>query len=281
MRRLFDTVTLVAALCTLCACDRANHVVPAAERFAANAPLETRLLGEPAKSTNDLAPQRHLAVRHQLQLRTDAGAVESVYRSAQEACAEVGCELLVSQLTRDDDRQPSHASLEVRVPSDKATALIAKLSALGAVAHHQTSSEDKTDEVIDVEARLKNMAAFRDRLRSLLDKNGAKLAELIEVERELVRVQSELDSMASRRKALAGLTEKVRIVLTISARSAVLDGGNWAPLRDAVLGSSRVLASSLAHLVSFIIVALPWLAVLLAIGLPVRAWRRRRRRIAG
>jgi Domain of unknown function (DUF4349) len=59
----------------------------------------------------------------------------------------------------------------------------------------------------------------------MIGKSGAKLAELIEVEHELVRVQSELDGLASRRKALAGQTEKLRLVLTISAQPAGLEAG--------------------------------------------------------
>jgi mRNA degradation ribonuclease J1/J2 len=66
------------------------------------------------------------------------------------------------------------------VPPQAFGALLAKLVALGTVVHHEASSEDKTDEVIDVEARAKNLAAFRDRLREMIGKSGAKLAELIE-----------------------------------------------------------------------------------------------------
>ncbi len=186
--------------------------------------------------------------------------------------------VLSSQLLRDDVLQPSRASLEARVPPANAAALLARLTALGTVARHETSSEDKTDEVIDVEARLKNMAAFRDHLRVLMNRNGAKLAEAMEVERELVRVQSELDSLASRRKALAAQTGQVRIAVTINAHPAVLEAGTWAPLHEAVIGSGRVLARSLAGLISFLAAAAPWLLVVVPpLGLAARAWRQRGR----
>jgi hypothetical protein len=275
-------ITLAIAFCALAltACNRAAES-PSMRLFAAEAPTAALAAkAEPQRQpvdVSDASPRRLLAVRHDLQLRTDAGAIEAAHRSAQDACAEAGCELLSSQLLHDDDQQPSRASLEARVPPDHAAALLARLTALGTVARHETSSEDKTDEVIDVEARLRNMAAFRDHLRVLMNRNGAKLAELMEVERELVRVQSELDSLASRRKALAALTGKVRIVLTISAQPAVLEAGTWAPLHDAVIGSGRVLARSLATLISLAAAAMPWLVLVLPFGMAARAWRRRRR----
>lgn len=274
------TLAITFSAFALMACDRAGES-PSMRLFAAEAPAvalaaKAELRPQPA-DVSDASPRRQLAVRHDLQLRTDAGAIEAAHRSAQDACAEAGCELLSSQLLRDDDQQPSRASLEARVSPDHAAALLARLTALGTVARHETSSEDKTDEVIDVEARLRNMAAFRDHLRVLMNRNGAKLAEAMEVERELVRVQSELDSLASRRKALASLTSKVRIVLTISAQPAVLEAGTWAPLHDAVIGSGRVLARSLANLIALTAAVMPWLVLVLPFGMAARVWRRRRR----
>jgi hypothetical protein len=282
MDMLKTKAVLAVALCALAACDKAVEFAPARATAAlaatAAAPQADRALQARTKVADDTAPRRHLALRHELQLRTEADAVEAAYRAAQEACVAAACELLASRLTRDDERRPAEALLDARVPPQALGALLVKLTALGAVGRDETSSDDKTDEVIDVEARLKNMAAFRDHLRELIGKSSAKLAELIDVERELARVQSEIDSLASRRQSLAGQTEKVRLVLTINAQPAVLEAGAWAPLREAVLDSGRVFARSLASLVSFITAVLPWLAALLAIGLPVRAWRLRRRR---
>lgn len=284
MQRHLIRITLALALGALASCDKAAEPEVASDHGRMrNAELQyMKVAASPSQRAGETGEAavtpRRLAVRHDLQVQTSADAVESAYQTAQAACAEAGCELMSSQLSRDDERRPSQALLDVRVPQDKAAALLARFSAIGTVGSHQTSSEDKTDEVIDVDARLQNMAAFRDRLRVLMDKSGAKLGELIEVERELVRVQSELDSLTSRRKALASLTDKVRVVLSINARPAVLERGTWAPLHEALVGSGRMLAGSLAGLVSFMIAALPWLAVLLLTGWAVRAWRKRRRR---
>ncbi|HET7865450.1 MAG TPA: DUF4349 domain-containing protein [Burkholderiaceae bacterium] len=55
---------------------------------------------------------------------------------------------------------------------------------------------------------------FSGTLRCPMATPGAQLKDLIEVERELVRVQSELDSLAARRKGLADQTDKVHVSLS-------------------------------------------------------------------
>jgi hypothetical protein len=231
-----------------------------------------------AQAGVEAAPlRRYLAVRHDLQIQTEANAVEQAWRQANEACEAAGCEVLSSMLTRDDQRRPASAQLEARVPPDKLDAFLKQVSALGSVGQHSKTAEDKTDEVVDTDARLKNMSEFRDHLRSLMSTPGAKLKDLIDVERELVRVQSELDSLASRRKALSNQTDKVHVALSFSARPSVLEAGVWSPVSDAVRGAGRMLAYSLAGLISFVVAVLPWALMLALVGWGARAlWRRRR-----
>jgi hypothetical protein len=131
--------------------------------------------------------------------------------------------------------------------------------------------------VIDTEARQKNMAEFRDNLRRMMATPNAKLKDLIEVERELTRVQTELDSLATRRKVLANQTEKVHVGLSFNAKPSVLEAGTWAPLKQALLRAGHVLANSVATLIEFVVGVLPWLIVALGTIAALRAlWRRKR-----
>lgn len=279
--RLLLVSTVLVALC-LTACSRPHDSESAeapARMAAAPAPLaQAKIAGAAlAQAERDAPPRRYLAVRHDLQIQTAPEAVESAWRSANEACVAAGCEVLASTLTRDDRRRPANAQLEVRVPPDKLDAFLQQVSALGSVGQHSKTAEDKTDEVIDTDARLKNMSEFRDNLRRLLATPGAKLKDIIDVERELVRVQSELDSLASRRKALASQTDKVHVMLVFTARPSVLETGVWSPVSEAVTGAGRMLAQSVGGLITFVVAVLPWAAALLALVAVLRVvWRRRR-----
>jgi len=283
MRKGAGRVLIVAAITALAACSKSDR--PAGEAgllrsAAAPAPAAAMVLKSAGADVRaDLPLRRYLAVRHVMQLRTEANVVEGAWRAANEACAAADCEVLASTLERDDDRAPAEARLEMRIAPEKFDAFLARVSALGTVGRHERVAEDKTDEVVDVDARLKNMTEFRDRLRQLLATPGAKLKDLVEVERELARVQTDLDSLASRRKALASQTEKVHVIVMFSARSAVLSNSAWLPVRDALMGAGQVLATSLATLISLFVAVLPWAALLMAAAIAVRAgWRRRRPR---
>lgn len=288
MKRALMAVVTAGLLLSACsgqneastvALDRAAEAAPAAPPLPAPPmPHAKRVAREATADVAGVAPERHIAVRHELQLQTDAQAVESAWRRANDACVAAGCEVLVSSVSRDDERRPAQAQLEARVPPDKLQAFLQQVSTLGSVGQHSKTAEDKTDEVIDTEARLKNMVEFRDRLRHLMTTPGARLRELIEVERELVRVQSEIDSLASRRKVLSAHTEKVLVSINITARPSVLEDGVWSPVSEAVTGAGRVLARSVGGVISFVVATLPWAVLLGAAVFAVRVgWRLRRR----
>lgn len=258
----------------------------AAPRAHAGAPLAKAERSQQAPSADagaaaDATVRRYLAVRHELHLLTAADGVEAAWKTATDACNAAGCEVLNASISRDDERRPAGALLEARVPPAALAAFLAQVTALGTVGQHSTRSEDKTDEVIDTEAKQKNTAEFRDNLRKLMATPNAKLKDLIEVERELTRVQSELDSLATRRKLLAQQTEKVHVTLQFSARPSVLDGGAWSPVKQALQRTGHVLAGSIAVMIEVIVALLPWALVLAAAFFGLRVlWRRKSRRAA-
>lgn len=233
-----------------------------------------------AKPPAEAAVQRrYLAVRHTLAIQTAAEGTQAAWRQANEACAAVGCEVLNSTLEQEDSRRSARATLEARVPPEQLDAFLKQIGGLGTVRQHSKTAEDKTDEVLDTEARLKNMTAFRDRLRQMLVTPQAKLQDLIEVERELAKVQGDLDSLASRRKALANQTDKVWVSIGFSEPSSVSSSSAWYPIRSALSEAGQLLASSVGWLISTVVAVLPWALLLLALGVPTRAlWRRRRQR---
>jgi GTP1/Obg family GTP-binding protein len=58
-------------------------------------------------------------------------------------------------------------------------------------------SQDVTEEAIDVEARIQSLTAERDQLRQLLGKAGA-INDVFTIEREIARVQADIDSLQRR-----------------------------------------------------------------------------------
>jgi hypothetical protein len=97
-------------------------------------------------------------------------------------------------------------ALRLRIPSAAFQATFAGLEKLGKIKLRTISGHDATEEYIDVEARLKNKAALRDSLKQLLEK-ASDIKDILAIEAELNRVQSDVDSMEGRLKALKAKAE--------------------------------------------------------------------------
>jgi len=106
------------------------------------------------------------------------------------------------------------ASLVIRIPSNGLNDILKKLESLGDVTHKTLSSEDVTEFCIDIEARLKNKRALCARMRELL-KQATDVQDILAIEKELSRVQSDLDSMEGRLKALKGQVNFATINVTL------------------------------------------------------------------
>jgi hypothetical protein len=292
MRRFVPVLTLSLVVSTLAACGRGAPMEPESATLAralpAAAPMaefaKRRAAPEQAQAERAAADsaaetRRYVAVRHTLQIFTAADGVEAAWRDATDACAAAGCEVLNAALERNDERRPATATLEARVPPERLQAFLARMGSLGRTGLNARTAEDKTDTVLDTEARLKNQTAFRDHLRALMSTPGAKLKDLIEVERELVQVQSELDSLAAQRKVLANETDKVHVSISFRAQPSVIETGMWEPVTDALRSAGHVVAVSIGVLITAAVGLLPWIVVLGLAGWGVRAvWRRRRTR---
>lgn len=115
------------------------------------------------------------------------------------------------------DSGDASASLTLRIPSKTFKAALAGFERLGTVMYRSVEGDDVTDEYIDVEARLKNKIVLRDRLKQLLEK-AVDVKDILAIEAELNRVQSDIDSMEGRIKSLKGQADYATITLSLSRK---------------------------------------------------------------
>ena len=111
-------------------------------------------------------------------------------------------------------RSDRSASFTLRVPEASLDGVLDSLGTLGRVASHTVSAEDVTEESIDLDARLQALIAERDRLKQLLDR-ATTISEVMTVEREVARVQGEVDSLAGRLKQLRNSAAMASVELSI------------------------------------------------------------------
>ncbi|MCC7539119.1 MAG: DUF4349 domain-containing protein [Deltaproteobacteria bacterium] len=90
----------------------------------------------------------------------------------------------------------------LRVPAARFDEALRALEALGDVLHRTVQSHDVTEEFRDLDVRLRNALAMRDRLEQLLERAG-NVQDSIVVERELERITTMIEQMRGRMRFLA------------------------------------------------------------------------------
>lgn len=249
---------------------------PAPMAMAPGAPAPEAAGGNP----QDGAVQKHIAVRHDIDVVLAADRIEAAWKAVGEQCARLDCEVLNSSLRRELRDQPGGAELQMRVAPKDLAALLGTVEGQGRVAAHNTGSEDKTAQVIDVEAHIRNRTEFRDSLRALLKDNtgNRKLADVLEIQRTLSQTQAELDSYATQLKLLMQETTRQAVNVNFRPEVSLVDGGAANPIGNALRDAGQVMSHSVAGIITAIAALLP----VLVIGLPLfwllwRFWRWLRR----
>ena len=115
------------------------------------------------------------------------------------------------------DSGDDNASLTVRIPAETLSPTLKALEGLGWITSRTVSSEDVTESYVDLDSRLKNLVSLRDRLRELLEK-AEKVEDILSIEKELSRVQSDIDSMQARFNALKGRIDYTSITVTLNRK---------------------------------------------------------------
>ena len=131
------------------------------------------------------------------------------------------------------DTGEEQADVILRVPVDSLKPTMASLESVGKVTSRRVSSEDVTEQYVDIDARLTTKLALRDRLRVLLD-DAQNVKDILAIEKELARVQGDIDSMQARLKALKGKVDLASIHVSIRRKRIlgplgyVFKGAWWA-----------------------------------------------------
>jgi len=184
-----------------------------------------------------------------------------------------------------DNATASSVRIVARIPESQFDAVIARLRKLGRVGQESQESKDVTREIVDTDARLRNLQRTEERLLALLTQQSAVLADVLAVERELTRVRGEIEQLTSALKALEHDVAMATLTVHLSNdEPADLEGPDdaWKPARKLWREGGAVVARSAAGLVWFaagvvrlLLMLLPWTPVL---GVAWLVWRRARRK---
>lgn len=138
-----------------------------------------------------------------------------------------------------------------------------------------TTAMNVTNQVKDIEARLSQLTNYRDRMMDLSKRSGAKTDDLIKIEGEISRTQSEIEAIEGQRRDLAERIAKENLSIAFEAQSTV--GDALQPVSEVWQDSLRLLGASAAAVLALIVGVLPWIPILALVFFLIRwLWRRKR-----
>lgn len=179
-----------------------------------------------------------------------------------EKAKEVGGFMISSSLTTPEDAP--YASISVRVPADKLKEALDYYRNLAVkVASENLYGQDVTDEYVDIEARLESFAKIKAKYEEILDQ-AVRVSDLLEVNRELVNLQDQIDALKGRQKYLEQTAKLARITVYLSTDELALPYAPTPSFRPAVVLKQAV--RSLVATLRSLATALIWLVVYLPVG---------------
>jgi len=192
--------------------------------------------------------------------------------------------LVLSSSTRHQNDQLI-ATVTIKVPVESFDATIARLRELAIkVDAESTSSQDVTEEYVDLEARLKVYEATEQQLLKFMDRTQ-NVDEALKVQRELSNVRAQIESLKGRMNYLAKSAAMSTIVVQLHPEpkeKPIIEEKGWNPGR-VLRAALRALVLALQGLANaaiwLVLVVLPIAIIIGVVLLVVRAiWRRLRRR---
>jgi hypothetical protein len=181
-----------------------------------------------------------------------------------------------------DERGVGRGMLVARVPSGTLDSLTSALKSVGTVLRFQVSANDISEEYFNLELRLRNQRQLEGRLLELLNRPGNRLSDLLETERELARVRSEIDQLEGRQRFWDNRVSLSTVTVEVhEPRPAVAgaQGGAWAALKKSFSDAADNFVLAVAGIIAATGALIPIVVVLAVVlyGLG-RWWKWRRRR---
>jgi hypothetical protein len=163
---------------------------------------------------------------------------------------------------------PLRGFVTVRVPAGTYQAFIAEAAKLGTVQYQSESSDDVTQQHVDMQARIDNLKAEQARLRQMFAK-ASRVSDMLAIEQELSRVQGDIESMQAQITYLERQAAMATVTLELTEPTPLISpaaGNDWG-VGKAFTEAVRAFVSTMNDL---IVMLGPVVALLVFIGLP--AW---------
>jgi uncharacterized protein DUF4349 len=192
--------------------------------------------------------------------------LEASVRAGRDAIRAIGGYVGASRQTNNGDA--STASVAYRIPSASWDDALDALRRLGTVLGEETDAVEVTGQIVDLQARIRNLRASETALQQIAT-TATKITDVLEVEKRLSEVRGQIEQLDAQRAELedrAGYgTLTVTYGIQVVAVSEAAKG--WEPAVEVDRATGSLINVLQAVTTAGIWFAIVWLPILFAIGL--------------
>ena len=230
-------------------------------------------------------PAQQFSYRHSWSLILSHAALPRHFEAARDACLKdkaLDCRLISANLAGGADGQSAqlsvllpHASLDrfehlLRDPRKGETTDDVRVTA------RATQAQSVETAAADSNRKVAQLSAYRDRLAEIAKRPNLSVDDLIKLEAEQARVETDLDTALAEQRGIDSGLKREQVDVTMNED---LPPGP-SPLVRALSNAADTLGENTAAMLSFVIGALPWLPLIaggvwLLVRLVRLAWRRK------
>jgi len=293
MKKLILPLTLLLTACgsqSQLMADSPQAVELQSMEMAQDGLMQSKAASSPAspsrvQGTNNPTSQSFLAYRYNYGFQLPAKSVGATSKSHADMCLKAGpskCQVLNSSTSsRNEDNVSARLSLRAQpewLESFKDDMQSSVEAAKGKMTNSGVSAEDLTRQILDTDARLKAQTTLRDRLQGLLATRNAELKDLLALERELARVQGQIESATTTLNVLRKRVSMSVVDINYQSQSVAVSQSALAPIGRALKSFVGQFAYGLSSVIGFFAGVLPWLIFVIIPGLWIlrRWWRGRK-----
>ncbi len=176
--------------------------------------------------------------------------------------------------------RPGESVLVLRVPEgslDRALTLIAGPGGVGEELSRSATAQDVTADLADLESRVATQRASVTRVRALLAK-ASSLQDVVTLEAEVTKRESDLEAAEARRAALADQADLATLTVDLRTPRAVgVAAQQPNAFLDGLRSGWRALTATTTVILTVLGALLPIVVAVVVVGGPVAWWLRRRR----
>jgi hypothetical protein len=238
---------------------------------------ERQATAEPSQSAPATAPDRAVIRKATLELATPD--VRGTFLKCQLVLNEALGEYIENSSLTGEDKQ-AYGTVTLRITANRLSEALNQLRPLGQVVSESAGGQDVTQQVVDLDARLRNEQRIETELLALLSsRKDAPLKDVLELHDQLARVRGSIEQLTAQRQNIGKFISLATVLMIIrdesqrSGAPATGLGGYFArEIADSWHASLRLLADAAGVLIRIIVGGAPWWLIGAAVALAMRRW---------